>query len=132
MAGRPGKWEKFKPDVHRLIQEGMGFSELRKEFPQIPKGTLHRWYTAFTQPVSERSGSVPKPPPRLPRDPESPIEKIINALWDVVHDYEGKGVAVQALNALIKAEQLRWDIESRAADLDNMSEAELEKVANGR
>lgn len=114
---RPGKWDHIKPQVIRLIHEGVDYSGLRKEFPNVPKGTLHGWYTAYSgftpqpqpersEPESERSET---PRLRLPIDPESPIEKVRNALWDIVKNPDGKGVAVQALNAILKS----FEVEAR-------------------
>ena len=109
---RTGKWEKFKPEVIRLIQEGLKFSDIRKEFPQIPKGTLAGWCKSYSEQRAERSDSVRTPPKlNLPIDPESPIERVRNKLWDIADDPEGKGVAVQALNAILKS----FEVEARLA-----------------
>ena len=79
-------------------------AEILRQHPGIPKGTLSLWASSVA-PVrnnSERSSEPPKP--RLPIDPESPLEKIKNALWDIVYEPQGKGAAVQALNILLKIE----------------------------
>lgn len=122
------KWDEFKPEVIRLIQEGMEFSELRKEFPQIPKGTLHGWFKSFSshspEPYPNRS-SRSTSPPRYASDDRSKLRSvdpdndnplkaklrdIESAYWDIVNDPDGKGVAVQALNGLVKCLQLMADI----------------------
>jgi hypothetical protein len=100
---RPGKFDHLKPEIYRLIQEGVPWGELRAEYPGLPERTLADWIKAV------RAGKPAEPPakpptPRLPIDPESPLEKIKHALWDIVYDPQGKGAAVQALNILLKIE----------------------------
>ena len=119
---RPGKWDHLKPEIMRLIQEGFGFAELHHRYPKIAKGTLHNWIKSF-EPRSERSERGSKPRPRLPIDPESPIEKVRNALWDIVQNPEGKGVAVQALNAILKS----FEVEAKLATYGNDDETEESK-----
>jgi hypothetical protein len=117
---RPGRFDHLKPEIFRLIAEGMTFSQILKIHPEISKGTLSLWFSAVnnigSEPVQNDSEPVqnpPKPPRqsampaprlRLPIDPESPLEKIKNALWDIVYNPEGKGTAVQALNILLRIE----------------------------
>jgi hypothetical protein len=101
---RPGKFDHLKPEILRLLAEGVTQAEILRQHPGIPKGTLSLWASSVA-PVrnnSERSSEPPKP--RLPIDPESPLEKIKNALWDIVYEPQGKGAAVQALNILLKIE----------------------------
>lgn len=100
---RPGRYDHLKPEILRLLAEGVSQAEIRRQHPDLPKGTLSAW--ANSPPVQnqlELSSETPRL--RLPIDPESPIEKIKNALWDIVYNPEGKGAAVQALNLLIKIE----------------------------
>ena len=108
---RPGRFDYLKPEILRLLAEGLSFGEILRLHPELPKGTLHGWYNH----VKHRSelvqngfeiSSEPEATPRLrmPIDPESPLEKIKNALWDIVYDPQGKQVAVQALNILLRIE----------------------------
>lgn len=101
---RPGKYDKDKPEAIRMIREGFSWSELQAKFKGIPKATLHGWFKQFggTSECSEPSSEPPRA--RLPIDPESPLEKIKHALWDIVYEPQGKGAAVQALNILLKIE----------------------------
>lgn len=100
---RPGKFDHLKPEILRLLAEGVSQAEIRRQHPDLPKGTLSAW--ANMPPVQKSSECRSEPlRPRLPIDPESPIEKIKNALWDIVYDPQGKGAAVQALNILLKIE----------------------------
>jgi len=112
---RPGKFDHLKPEIFRLIEEGVTQADIRRQYPGLPKGTLSAWANAINpqpsapKPSSEppkRSSELPPlpPRPRLPIDPESPLEKIKHALWDIVYDPEGKGTAVQALNILLRIE----------------------------
>ena len=115
---RPGRFDHLKPEVFRLIAEGLRFSQILKIHPEIPKGTLSAWFNTVNNIDSELVQNYPEPvqnPPeplrplpvprlRLPIDPESPLEKIKNALWDIVYNPEGKGTAVQALNILLRIE----------------------------
>ena len=115
-----------------MIKEGFDWGEIMKQFPKLPKATLSGWFKQVRNISSESSEPGSQPPKqRLPIDPESPIEKIKNALWDIVYNPEGKGVAVQALNSLIKVHQLEWDMAARTFEPDGMSDAELEKIASG-
>ena len=101
---RPGKHDKDKPEAIRMIREGFSWGDLKARFKGIPDATLSGWFKQFggTSETSELSSEPPKP--RLPIDPESPLEKIRHALWDIVYDPQGKGAAVQALNILLKIE----------------------------
>jgi hypothetical protein len=100
---RRGKFDHLKPEILRLLAEGLSQAEIRKQYPDIPKGTLSLWANLPpVQKCSELRSETPRP--RLPIDPESPIEKIKHALWDIVYNPEGKGAAVQALNILLKIE----------------------------
>lgn len=104
---RPGKFDHLKPEVLRLIAEGVPWGEIRQQYPDLPERTLANWVNAVkAKPTAEPTAEPTAKPPRLrlPIDPESPIEKIKNALWDIVYNPEGKGAAVQALNLLIKIE----------------------------
>ena len=100
---RPGRFDHLKPEVLRLLAEGLKQSEILRQYPDLPKATLSGWASSVS---SEPRSEPPKPAPRLrlPIDPESPIEKIKNALWDIVYNPQGKGAAVQALNILLKIE----------------------------
>lgn len=101
---RPGKFDHLKPEILRLIAEGVSQADIRRQYPGLPKGTLSAWANAIN-PTPKRSELSSEPPkPRLPIDPESPLEKIKHALWDIVYDPQGKGAAVQALNILLKIE----------------------------
>jgi hypothetical protein len=101
---RPGKYDKDKPEAIRMIREGFAWGDLKARFKGIPDATLHGWFKQFGG-TSETSESPSEPPrPRLPIDPESPLEKIKHALWDIVYEPQGKGAAVQALNILLKIE----------------------------
>ncbi|MEM9945471.1 MAG: hypothetical protein AAF810_05335 [Cyanobacteria bacterium P01_D01_bin.36] len=145
----------MKPEVMRLLQEGVALTEIKKKFPDLASSTLYKWKDICKSSSSKNnSRTIPEPPrqnsgisknglglaegnnqplpvpedARLPIDPETPLEKIRNALWDIVSDPEGKGVAVQALNILVKIEQLNWDMSSRF-NVSEMSEEDLEKIA---
>jgi len=111
--GRRGKFDKDKPEIIRMIQEGFDWGEIKNQFPKLPDATLSLWFKKFkgTSETSQNTSESTSEPPRLrlPIDPESPIEKVRNALWDIVHDPEGKGVAVQALNAILKS----FEVEAR-------------------
>ena len=101
---RPGKFDHLKPEILRLIAEGVSQADIRRQYPGLPKGTLSAWANAINPSFkSSEHGSEP-PKPRLPIDPESPLEKIKHALWDIVYEPQGKGAAVQALNILLKIE----------------------------
>lgn len=101
-VARPGRFDHLKPEILRLLAEGLSPSEIRKQHPDIPKATLYDWAGSISDNSPENSPKAPRP--RLPIDPESPIEKIKNALWDIVYNPQGKGAAVQALNILLKIE----------------------------
>lgn len=100
---RPGKFDHLKPEILRLLAEGVSQAEIHKQYPGMPKGTLSRWANIEVVRIQKELSSKPEHL-RLPIDPESPLEKIKNALWDIVYNPDGKGVAVQALNLLIKIE----------------------------
>lgn len=106
---RPGKFNHLKPEILRLIAEGVAWSDIRSQYPELPERTLADWVKRFRNAAESPAESTAKPPqlapkPRLPIDPESPLEKIKHALWDIVYDPQGKGAAVQALNILLKIE----------------------------
>lgn len=130
---RPGKWDHIKPEVFRLIKEGFKWAEIMEQFPNLPKGTLSGWFRQVENISSESSEPSSEPQRvRLPIDPESPLEKIKNALWDIVYQPEGKGTAVQALNCLIRVHQMEWEMSAAKFEPGEMSEAELKKIASGR
>ena len=130
---RTGRFDHLKPEILRLIAEGMSYGQILKAHPEIPKATLYRWYSSvpnYSEPVpnSPPSDSPPADPPirlRLPIDPESPLEKIRNALWDVVYEPEGKGAAVQALNLLIRLLNVEY---VETTDLSSLSEEDLARM----
>jgi hypothetical protein len=106
-VARPGRFDHLKPEVMRLIAENVQWGEIRQQYPDLPERTLANWVNAVkvnstAEPTAEPTAKPPRP--RLPIDPESPIEKIKNALWDIVYNPQGKGAAVQALNILLKIE----------------------------
>lgn len=121
---RPGRHDHLKPEILRLIQEGLTFGEILRQYPELPKATLNGWFTQFGTGSEQVRNPPGQPRPRLPIDPESPIEKIRNALWDIVYTPEGKGTAVQALNALIKIEMWLADREM-AAIVEDQDEGEV-------
>lgn len=146
MAGR-SKHEQHKPAVERLVNEGLGFAEIKNQFPDIPNGTLSRWVNAFKEKMilegRTYSEQIPNAPESIPAarvrlakiDPDSPLDKITRALWDVVDnpDQAGAGVKVQALNTLFKIVQ--WNHDQVAAqedelDLATMDDSKLEELAN--
>ena len=146
MAGR-SKYEQHKPAVERLVNEGLGFAEIKNQFPDIPNGTLSRWVNAFKEKMILEGRAyleqIPNTPESIPAarvrlakiDPESPLDKITCALWDVVDhpEQDGAGVKVQALNALFKIVQWNHDqamIQESEIDIPAMDDAELEKLAN--
>lgn len=95
-----------------MIKEGFEWGEIMAQYPKLPKATLSGWFKQCQHISSESSKPGSEPPKlRLPIDPESPIEKVRNALWDVVHDPEGKSVVVQALNVILKS----FEVEARLA-----------------
>lgn len=100
---RPGRFDHLKPEILRLLAEGVSQAEIRGQYPDIPKATLSQWANSEVILNQLEQGSKP-PQLRLPIDPETPLEKIRAALWDIVYNPEGKGAAVQALNLLIKIE----------------------------
>lgn len=113
---RPGKFDHLKPEILRLIAEGVSWGDIRSQYPDLPERTLANWMKLVNS-VPDPTGfataehpakPLPNPPReprlRLPIDPESPIEKIKHALWDIVYNPQGKGAAVQALNILLKIE----------------------------
>lgn len=100
---RKGRYDHLKPEILRLLAEGVSQAEILRQYPSMAKGTLSSWANSIpVRNVSELGSESPRA--RLPIDPESPIEKIRNALWDIVYSPEGKGAAVQALNILLKIE----------------------------
>ena len=146
MPGR-SKHEHHKPAVERLVSEGLNFAAIKKQFPLIPNGTLSRWVNAFeeklrvipkgdTEQLPDQLESIPAARVRLAKiDPDSPLDKITRALWDVVDrpDQDGAGVKVQALNSLFKIVQ--WNHDQSVAqedelDLTTMDDSKLEELAN--
>ena len=100
---RKGRYDHLKPEILRLLTEGVTQAEILRQYPDLAKATLSDWSRSVpVQNISELSTKSPRA--GLPIDPESPIEKIRNALWDIVYDQQGKGAAVQALNILLKSE----------------------------
>ncbi|EKU98107.1 hypothetical protein Lepto7375DRAFT_7368 [Leptolyngbya sp. PCC 7375] len=143
---RPGKYEHLKPAVERLVREGLRFGGIKKQYPEIPNATLSAWVNAFKEKVrlesTEFGTDSESPPESIPAarvrlakiDPESPLDKITRALWDVVDspDQEGAGVKVQALNALFKIVQWNHGVaveQDALEDVSTMDDAELEKIA---
>jgi hypothetical protein len=114
---RPGKFDHLKPEIFRLIQEGVAWKDIRAQYPDLPERTLANWIDFVKNQATAESTAKP-PEPRLPIDPESPIEKIKNALWDIVHDPQGKGAAVQALQVLLKIEA-PWLASNGSAPVDD-------------
>ena len=106
------------------MSEGFSVTEVRKQFPKIPKSTLYDWAKEFRN-LSESGAGRSRQ--RMPIDPESPLDKICNALWDIVHEPEKKGaaVAVQALRALLQAEQSRATIPSLSGQEENNDEIKI-------
>lgn len=99
---RKGKFDHLKPEILRLMAEGLSIPEIRRDYPEIPTSTLYDW--AKAAPLQNPELVPESPRLRLPIDPESPIEKIKHALWDIVYNPQGKGAAVQSLNILLKIE----------------------------
>ena len=144
---RPGRYEHLKPAVERLVREGLRFSKIKKQYPELPNATLSAWVNGFKEKIRLESGgssesvpniseSIPQARVRLAKiDPESPLDKITRALWEVVDcpDQEGAGVKVQALNALFKIVQWNHSVaveQDALEDVSTMDDAELEKIAN--
>jgi uncharacterized protein (DUF433 family) len=123
---RPGKFDHHKPEVFRLLAEGLKPQEILKELPDIPQANVYRWAKEFEK-TSQTGRHVRE---KLPIDPESPLDKIINALWDLHKDptMDGAGIMVQVLNALLRAEQLR-SAQFAAIDFDSLSDEQLAKIA---
>ena len=123
--------EHLKPEVFRLLSEGFKPAEIIDNFKRqgvkVPKSTVYDWAKEFRN-VSGTGARVP-----VLIDPESPLQKIMNAMWDVHADptKDGAQVRVNILNALLRAEQFRCQLESSNFDPAEMSDAELEKLANG-
>lgn len=145
---RQSPHEHHKPAVFRYLREGFKVYQIRKlsEFADLPKSTLYDWAKEFR--TIEQIGGVPEPVPesipefrvRLAKvDPEDPVQKVINALWDVAANpgERGAAIAVQAYNAILKGIALQHELLAKqmTAEMDvnvsEMSEAELEKIANG-
>ena len=125
---RPGRFDHLKSEVFRLLAEGLRPQEILKQFPGLPSSTVYDWQKEFRN-ISGISG---QPREKMPIDPESPLEKIINALWDLHSSptQDGAGIMVQVLNALLRAEQIRA-AQFTVEDMERLSDAELEKIANG-
>ena len=117
---RPGRFDHLKAEICRLLSEGVSQAEIRKRYPGIPKGTLSGWASNPTghippPPVHNPPpvlNPVANPPPRPIRpsiipgviDPETPLDRIKAALWDVVSSPKDQGPAVQALRELLRLE----------------------------
>ena len=142
MAGK-SRYGHHKPAIERLVREGLNYSEIKQQYPNIPNGTLHGWVTAFQEKIkaenprgfSNDSEAVPQARVRLASiDPDSPLDKITRALWDVVDrpDQDGAGVKVQALNSLFKIVQWNHDqsVAQDELDLATMDDSKLEELAN--
>jgi len=125
---RPGRFDHLKPEVFRLFAEGMKPREILKQFTGLPSSTVYDWQKEFRN-ISGISGQARD---KMPIDPESPLEKIINALWDLhaMPTQDGAGIMVQVLNALLRAEQVRA-AQFAVEDMERLSDAELAKIANG-
>jgi hypothetical protein len=123
---RRAKFEHLKPEVFRLLAEGFKPQEILQQLPDIPQSTVYDWQKEFRY-LSENGGNKRE---RLPIDPESPLDKIMNALWDVVNDptTEGANTKVNALNALLRVEQVRV-AQFVSLDFDGMDEEQLKKIA---
>lgn len=123
---RRSEFEHQKPEVFRMLAEGFKPQEILKQLPGLPQSTVYVWAKEF-QNLSETGGVQRE---RLPIDPESPLDKIINALWDLHRDptVDGAGVLVQVLNALLRAEQIR-SAQFAAIDLDSLTDEQLAKIA---
>ncbi len=123
---RKSKYEKHKPGVFRHFQEGFSAGEVLRipEYSKIPSSTIYDWAKEFKliQSLGHESGfipekeSIPEARLRLKKiDPEDPIQRVINALWDIVDDPSDKGanVAVQACNTILKGIAMQYDIASK-------------------
>lgn len=114
-----------------MLSEGFKPTEIIQHFVgqgiDVAKSTIYDWAKEFRN-LSGNNGRV-----AIPIDPESPLQRIINAMWDVLHDptEEGAQVKVNVLNSLLRAEQFRHQIEIDRFSPDEMSDADLEKIARG-
>lgn len=117
--------ENLKPEVFELLKQGLRPKEIRERLPQLPSSTAYDWAKEFRiiSGVPESISAKPIEPqalaavsPLLPKDPETPLEKIKHALWDIVANPEGKHTAVQALNALVKIAQIEMELCDRNSD----------------
>jgi hypothetical protein len=129
---RTSRHEKHKPQILRLLSEGLKPSDIAKQFPAIPTSTVYAWAKEF-QNISRTGGDSGTPAPlRLPIDPESPLERIIQALWDIHANptAPGAGLQVQALQALMRAVQIQAGIgqESPSKPSTGISEDALREV----
>jgi hypothetical protein len=125
---RKSDYEHFKPEVLRLLQEGFKVSEILRQMPQLAKSTAYDWEKEFR--ISSGISKTPAFP--LPLDPESPLDKIKNALWDIVHEPDGKGVAVQALNSLVKVFQLEMELKNAANKVDDDEDEGMHLIVERR
>lgn len=124
---RKGRYDHLKPEILRLLAEGVSQAEILRQYPGLAKGTLSSWANSIpVRNVSELGSESPRA--RLLIDPESPIEKIRNALWDIVYDPQGKGAAVQALNILLKIEAPWIALGQMSPDEDEDSKSNEIKV----
>jgi uncharacterized protein (DUF433 family) len=124
---RRSNHEHQKPEVFRLLAEGFTPAEILEQLPDIPRSTVYDWAKEFRT-VSGNGGGTARV--AMPIDPESPLDKIINALWDLHRDptTDGAGIMVQVLNALLRAEQVRT-AQFAAIDFDSLSDEQLAKIA---
>jgi len=127
---RRSKWEHLKPEVWRLLSEGFTPKQIKDQLwergEKIPKTTVYTWAKEFEgvreveirKQTNNKTGMIPK---RLPIDPESPVENIINKLWDLYEDADTlpssiTSVKVKILDTLLKARQYQ---DSKAMDLES-------------
>lgn len=111
--------EGFKPNeiIQNFIDKGV----------DVAKSTIYDWAKEFRN-LSGNNGRI-----SIPIDPESPLQRIINAMWDVHSNptEDGAQIKVNVLNGLLRAEQFRCQVEVSKFDPDELSDAELEKISKG-
>jgi hypothetical protein len=128
---RRSRHEQHKSEVFRLLAEGLTPAAVSKEFPDIPRRTVYDWATEFRT-MCDKGANSAQAPIRLPIDPESPLERIIQALWDIHANptAPGAGLQVQVLQALMRAVQIQAGMgqESPTKPSTGISEEALREV----
>ncbi|MEM9448686.1 MAG: hypothetical protein AAGA75_09135 [Cyanobacteria bacterium P01_E01_bin.6] len=144
-------YENLKPLVKKLYEQGFKVSQVRKEYPDIPKTTLYDWFREFrnwgdrrAEPVDAPTFVIPESPTKddaargaieylCPADcdtPQQEIKVVKRELWKNIRNPTPiSAIAIQGLNAYLRSIQIEHSLPAED-DSDTLTHTQrAERVA---